>query len=467
MGGADHPSFPGRQRNGRRASRRRGVAATRNRLGGCPDRSSDSGGGPAPGGDLPRRHRPRCRRQLFRDRTTDSRRLSRRPGLPFPDRVAGLQAMSLVRRLVRCRRAKRFKSSAAAIAGKPATKRERGPDAALRKEFLPSDGPSGRRAPDRGQRPAREKAKQFPTEREARAWARSIGSVLEAKRVTGGAMTVDSYFTFWLDFISAARAGSRKRRAMSIATIWAGCVPHRRHQTQRAQPLSSRRCSSPGSAGAADGSVAAHDLPCGPNRGHRLKAARRWRFITASSLEDIERLSPGKKKAKAPTPEQLRAYLAHVRPTEFWPVVLTAIGTGLRRGELLGLAWPAVDLNRRILQVRQTMWDAGARFGLRPAAKTAAGFRTIALPPIVVATLAALRNAQEAELSLYGPAYRDDLTSSSRGRGPAANGGSPPGSRAASVRWRRRPGCRRASPRCTGCAMATPMPSCAAARASR
>jgi integrase len=254
-----------------------------------------------------------------------------------------------------------------------------------------------------------EKAKQFATEREAKAWARSTGAAIEEKQVAGGGMTTDSFFTLWLDHIDREGRLAEKTRY------------EYRHHLGRLRPL----------IGAIKlGQLSPYHLDdalarlCG--RGGRvlsrrtiyhvarivgtcLKAARRWRFIPHSPLEDIERLSPGKKKARAPTEAQLRAYLAAARPTEFWPIVLTAIGTGMRRGELLGLSWAAVDLSRRTLEVRRVMWDAGARYGLRAAPKTTAGFRTIALPPIVVTALAALRNEQEADRLRYGPAYRRDL----------------------------------------------------------
>jgi integrase len=55
--------------------------------------------------------------------------------------------------------------------------------------------------------------------------------------------------------------------------------------------------------------------------------------------------------------EQLPAfgrYSDHVTP-----LVILALNTGLRRGELLGLNWPAIDFDRRIL----TVYGAGAKSG--------------------------------------------------------------------------------------------------------
>ncbi|WAJ30971.1 tyrosine-type recombinase/integrase [Antarcticirhabdus aurantiaca] len=65
------------------------------------------------------------------------------------------------------------------------------------------------------------------------------------------------------------------------------------------------------------------------------------------------------------------------------PLFLTAIFTGLRASELRGLRWSDVDLDRRTIRVHQRA-DAFNDIG-RP--KSAAGERTVPVPPIVVAAL--------------------------------------------------------------------------------
>jgi integrase len=39
------------------------------------------------------------------------------------------------------------------------------------------------------------------------------------------------------------------------------------------------------------------------------------------------------------------------------PIVITALNTGMRKGEILGLKWEDVDFNRRVVRVRQTKTD--------------------------------------------------------------------------------------------------------------
>ena len=67
----------------------------------------------------------------------------------------------------------------------------------------------------------------------------------------------------------------------------------------------------------------------------------------------------------------------------FRPILVTAIFTGLRASELRGLRWADVDLAGQRLTVKQRA-DAHNAIGMP---KTAAGQRTVPLPPMVVSVL--------------------------------------------------------------------------------
>ena len=82
-----------------------------------------------------------------------------------------------------------------------------------------------------------------------------------------------------------------------------------------------------------------------------------------------------------PTKDELRAMLEHAGRLR--PLLTTAIFTGLRSSELRGLTWDDVDLDRRILTVRQR----ADRWNTLGSPKSSAGRREVPLAPIVVATL--------------------------------------------------------------------------------
>jgi integrase len=83
-----------------------------------------------------------------------------------------------------------------------------------------------------------------------------------------------------------------------------------------------------------------------------------------------------------PTRAELRAIL-NAAAGRWRPLIVTAIFTGLRSSELRGARWPDVDLDRRLLHVRQRV----DQWGSSGAPKSEASTRDIPLAPIVVNTL--------------------------------------------------------------------------------
>ncbi|MBN9101469.1 MAG: site-specific integrase [Pseudonocardia sp.] len=85
-------------------------------------------------------------------------------------------------------------------------------------------------------------------------------------------------------------------------------------------------------------------------------------------------------------PIAARALLDTIRDDRLYPLYLCAVVLGMRRGELLGLTWSAVNLDGAVLVVRQTLnWVNGRRHIQPP--KTRASRRTIPLPLVVVDAL--------------------------------------------------------------------------------
>ena len=63
----------------------------------------------------------------------------------------------------------------------------------------------------------------------------------------------------------------------------------------------------------------------------------------------------------------------------FYPLVVTALYTGLRRGEQLALTWADVDLDAKVLRVDRALDETKAGVAVKPP-KTKAGRRSISLP---------------------------------------------------------------------------------------
>src|SRR5262249_24389311 len=80
------------------------------------------------------------------------------------------------------------------------------------------------------------------------------------------------------------------------------------------------------------------------------------------------------------TPEQVAGFTALLDGHEFAAVAVTALFTGMRRGEVLGLDWGHVDLDAKLIKVRKSLeeTDEGG-LQLKPP-KTKGSIRDIKLP---------------------------------------------------------------------------------------
>jgi len=117
--------------------------------------------------------------------------------------------------------------------------------------------------------------------------------------------------------------------------------------------------------------------------GATFKHARRFGWTTANPLENVHR-PRHEYEVKAFTPAEI-ATLLEVADPESALIVRTLASTGMRFGELAGLRWSAIDLERGVLEVREQFTH-----GAWSALKTANARRSIPLP----ATLRALLQAR-------------------------------------------------------------------------
>lgn len=114
--------------------------------------------------------------------------------------------------------------------------------------------------------------------------------------------------------------------------------------------------------------------------------------------------------------------LVDLRGHRLYEPALVALFTGMRLGEILGLRWRNVDLDTKIIQVREALEETRAH-GLRfKTPKTKAGRRDIGLPDIVVETLREHRRQQlELRMALgLGKAPADALVFPAIEGGPQA-----------------------------------------------
>lgn len=137
-----------------------------------------------------------------------------------------------------------------------------------------------------------------------------------------------------------------------------------------------------------------------------LNDAVRWGKLSRNPAAAADPPALPRSRAQAWTTSELRRFLAHVADDRLFALWRLGATTGMRRGELLGLTWRAVDVEGAQLRVDQQLvaTKSGCTFG---PPKSRRSERTIALDPETVDALRHHREVQILERDLAGPAYED------------------------------------------------------------
>jgi len=130
---------------------------------------------------------------------------------------------------------------------------------------------------------------------------------------------------------------------------------------------------------------------------HRaLRDAVRWALLNKNPADSAD---PPKLRANRKvefstwSAEELTTFLTHVRGEKLYPLWMLLATTGMRRGEVLGLRWCDVDLERAEAAVRQTVVSHNYKIDISEP-KTARGRRVVALDEHTTAELRSYRDRE-------------------------------------------------------------------------
>lgn len=137
-----------------------------------------------------------------------------------------------------------------------------------------------------------------------------------------------------------------------------------------------------------------------------LRQAVRWQLVTRNVAEAVTPPRPIRRHVAPFTSSHAEAVLSAASETDLAPTVALALGTGMRRGEVLGLRWSDVDLTRGEARITQTLQATTDGVCFVPP-KTHRSARTIALPPFVLDALKQQRSRQGARRLAAGAAWQD------------------------------------------------------------
>src|SRR5947208_13542198 len=139
---------------------------------------------------------------------------------------------------------------------------------------------------------------------------------------------------------------------------------------------------------------------------HALSDAVRWGMLTANPAEKVDPPRVVTPEMRVWTVEEARRFLALVEDDRLYAMWVVVLAIGLRRGEVAGLRWDDVDLERREAAIRRTRVVVGWQVHVSEP-KTRSSRRTVSLDPTTVAVLRAHRARQLEERPAWGPGWRD------------------------------------------------------------
>jgi integrase len=94
-----------------------------------------------------------------------------------------------------------------------------------------------------------------------------------------------------------------------------------------------------------------------------LNQANRWKYIRENPADDVQLDCGGRPEMHVPTAVQARALILRAGGTfspDLGPILLFAMLTGMRRGELCGIQWSDIDWEGSRLTVRRSVWQIGS-----------------------------------------------------------------------------------------------------------
>jgi integrase len=187
-------------------------------------------------------------------------------------------------------------------------------------------------------------------------------------------MTVGSYFQSWLDgyvknhcSIATYIRYEQDIRKHIVPTF--GCLKLKELTPSLIQPFYDSACRELSN-------KTVHNIHGVLNEG--LKQAVRKSYLNNNPCERVDPPSPKTKPMRTLTQQEVEALLKAGEGSYYYPIIYTAVSSGLRQGELLALRWQDLDLDSSTISVNRSLYKAkGVCLFKDP--KTAQGFRFVGM----------------------------------------------------------------------------------------
>jgi integrase len=138
-----------------------------------------------------------------------------------------------------------------------------------------------------------------------------------------------------------------------------------------------------------------------------LKQAVLWQLRPTNPADAVQAPRPSDIEMKPVEEERAGELILSAEGTDMFLPILTALCTGMRRGEILAMRWSDLDLEYARLTVNQSVSQTRKQGVFFKSPKKKKSRRTITLPAILLDAICDQRSKQDKHKELFGPDYQD------------------------------------------------------------
>ncbi|HKC74569.1 MAG TPA: tyrosine-type recombinase/integrase [Chloroflexota bacterium] len=233
----------------------------------------------------------------------------------------------------------------------------------------------------------KEASKSFDTKREAQQWLNTrIAAIEQGIAVPRTKQTVADLLNYWMEHYVAHNVTPVTRESYTytlkhlLASPLAGVLAQELKPEQVQRWYTAKR-----KAGCGERTL----QTCHQRLAQAFKFGMKQGMVNRNPLQAVEPPAPRRKSMAIWTIPQIQTFLAVASKSSYGPVYMAILHTSLRRGEVLGLRWCDVDLDRATITVNQTIGLVKSRRQINPTPKNKSSNRTIAIDAELVAALRA------------------------------------------------------------------------------
>lgn len=139
-----------------------------------------------------------------------------------------------------------------------------------------------------------------------------------------------------------------------------------------------------------------------------FRAAKEWEILEKNIMEKIRKPKCWTQEMGTWEIEDIWKFLEVAKNDRYYALYVTVIGTGMRKGEALGLKWEDLNLNRGELTIRRECLEIGSKFVI-DTPKGEKSYRTVTLPSFVVEVL------QEHKKEQFEKGFNEFIFTNSKG----------------------------------------------------